>query len=233
MTVRPATVSDLDWMVSVLSERRGSLVDFARVVWRPAPDASERHREFLEHLLREGSATAYRTDTSLLVAPRRGDGWLIDDLHVSEGHWENDGRDMWNALASESSGDAVRFVCPTYEANRRSFAHRVGLDLAESWWLMELETSGGEPGAKVALPGGEGITVAAPPVYGPPGPMLFIPALSDPRAAVYASPQSARQHGCAGVVVNQTARDTQLAEILSQSGFRRHCDYFTGILATI
>jgi len=99
---------------------------------------------------------------------------------------------------------------------------------------MELpSTSGGEAGVRVQLPGAEAITVAAPPVYDPRGPILFLPALSDSRAALSAAVVRAPQLGCPAIVVNQVAGDDALAEALSETGFRRHCDYYTGAINSI
>lgn len=227
--------ADVNWVVRALVRRREPLVEFAPVYWRPAPDASARHRAFMEYLLSEGGAKAYRTDHSVLVAVPRGDGWLVDDVYVPGSDWAaGDGGELWNVLDRETHEADVRFVCPTYEKDRAEFARSAGLTIAESWWLMELPSaSGGASGIQVQLPGAEAITVAAPPVYDPHGPILFLPVLDDPLTALPAAVESAPHLGCPAIVVNQVAGDDALAEALSESGFRRHCDFYTGTINPI
>lgn len=226
---------DLDWAVQVLRKRREPLVELAPVFWRPAADASAQHRAFIEHLVSEGGAKAFRTDTAILVAAPRGEGWLVDDLYVPGSDWAHgDGRTLWNDLDAEARGSPVRMVCPTYEGDRAAFARAAGLSIAESWWLLELSgAAGGEAGIRVDLPGSEAITVAAPPVYDPQGPILFVPSVSDPSTALPAAVDRAPRLGCAAIVVNQVAGDDALAQALSRAGFRQHCDYFTGAINPI
>ncbi len=232
MAALPASLADLEWIISRLAQRRALLTPLAPIFWRPASDASERHRAFIEHLLTAGGGLAYRTADSVLVASPRGDGWLVDDLHVRDGRWTPDGIELWNALAADRGGQDVRFVCPTYERDRAAFASSIGLTVAETWWLIELGTGGGEARLDVALPGARAITVGAPPVYAPPGPMLFLPSPENAATAVPAALDQAPELGCAGVVVNQVASDQELVETLRAAGLRPHCDYFTGTIKT-
>lgn len=220
------TLDDLDWMVDVLRGRRRALVPHAPVFWRPARDADTRHRAYLRHLLADGGARAWRTPTSVLVAAPRGEGWLVDDLVLGD---PCDGPLLWNAFADASGGEDVRFVAPTYEPARTQLAVNAGLALAESWWLLELDSGGGEAGAHVELPGVRAVTVAAPPVYAPPGPMLLLPAVTD-AAAVSAAVDTAPAIGCAGVVVNQRSGDDELTDALDEAELRRHCDFFEGVV---
>ncbi|RYB91439.1 hypothetical protein EUA06_08930 [Nocardioides glacieisoli] len=228
MAATAVTPDDLDWLVAVLRRRREALVPHAPVFWRPAPDADARHRAYLHHLLTEGGARAWRTSTSALVAARRGGGWLVDDVHV-EG--ASDAVDLWNAFASSCGGDDVRFVAPAYERERAARAVAAGLSVAETWWLLELASGGGEPGASVELAGADAVTVAAPPVYAPPGPMLFVSAVTD-GVALAAAVGQAPALGCAGVVVNQKVGDA-FGPALAGLGFRRHCDFFEGVIRPV
>jgi hypothetical protein len=109
--------------------------------------------------------------------------------------------------------------------------------VVESWWLRELPgAGGGQAGQRVALPGAEAMTVAAPPVYAPPGPILFLPAPDHPDQAVSvvdtvrAAIELAPALGCAGIVVNQVSRHRTLADLLPESEFRRPCDYYEGAI---
>lgn len=229
--VRTLTVDDLDWVVALLGRRREALVPHGPIFWRPAPDAATRHLAFFEHLLIEAGARGYRTEASVLVAARLGDGWLVDDAHVPGEDWSGDGAALWEALSDDCGGAPVRFVCPTYERARADFARSMGLVVSESWWLMELPGSGGgRAGDEVDLPGAVGVTVAAPPVYSPPGPVLYLHAPEDAARALPAAIEEAPGRGCAAIVVNQHAGDARLQAQLEQAGFRRHCDYFTGSL---
>ena len=225
MPVSLLTRRDLDWAVAVLGERRRTLVPYAPLFWRPSPGAAAVHRRFLERLLTDG-ARGYRTRDSVLIAVPRDDGWLVDDAYLL-----GDGPDLWNAFDADAHGAAVRFVCPCVETGRGEFASAAGLSVAESWWLLELPGSrGGEAGTRIPLPGAAAVTVGAPPVYAPPGPILYLPAPTDAEAALPAAAVGARELGCAAVVVNQVAGEDLLTEALATNGFRRHCDYYTGVV---
>lgn len=121
-------------------------------------------------------------------------------------------------------------MCPTYETARVDFASDVGLELAETWWLVELASGGGEAGVSVTLHGAEAVTVAAPPVYAPPGPMLLVPSCADAATAVPAAVERAPGLGCAGVVVNQAVSEQSMVDVLRAAGLRPHCHFFTGTL---
>lgn len=163
MNATRAHLTDLDWIVAALAERRAPLVELAPVFWHPAPDAALHHR----------------ANVTVRTSP--------------------DGSDS----RTPSRGG-----------------------------LLELDGSGGgEPGLEVALPGAEAITVGAPPVYAPPGPILFLPAPTDATKALPAAISRAPALGCAAIVVNQGADDTDLGAALAAAGFRRHCDYFEGRVA--
>lgn len=235
MSPRTATTADLDWLVAALAARRGPLVEHAPVFWRPAPDADTKHRDFLEFLLTDGGAKAYRTDASVLIAAPRGDTWVVDDMSVPTGDWAaGDGRDLWNLLATETDGAAVRFVSSAYESDSAVFAQAVGLSVGEPWWLLELATSGGEAGVEVDLQGATAVTVGSPPVYAPPGPMLFLPeSSSEPAVDIPAAVTKAETLGCAGVAVNVAHGDDGARAALTESGFRRHCDFYIGALKTL
>ncbi|MFC5177040.1 hypothetical protein [Nocardioides taihuensis] len=231
-TARPLVDDDLDWVVAALGRRRAALVPHAPVFWRPAPDAAARHREHLTHLLGDGGALGWRTDDAVLVAARLGDGWLVDDAAAPDDRWDDEGALLWEAFSGECRGSSVRFVCPTYETGRAAFARGVGLAVSESWWLRELDgPGGGGPGVRVALPGAAARTVAAPPVYAPPGPVLFLPGPVGDGRAVSAALGEAPGLGCSAVVVNQPAGGPGLLDVLRRAGFRRHCDYLTGTVA--
>jgi hypothetical protein len=223
--------SDLDWAVGVLGKRRASLVAFAPVFWRPARDAPERHRDYLRQILTEGGARAFRTADSLLVAVPGAADWLVDDLYVPESGWGSSAQDLWNGLDAVAHDRPVRFVCPAYERDRVGFARAAGLTVSESWWLRELPGSaGGDAGVELDLAGTRAFTVAAPPVYDPGGPVLFIPALSASGRELPMSEEAARRHGCSAIVVAGQAGDTSHSQLLNAAGLRRHCEYYGGAI---
>ena len=229
-------VADINWGVELLKRRRDPLIKLAPVFWRPAADASSIHRQFIEFLLTDGGAHGFRTDEAVLIAAPRGDGWLVDDMYVPGSAWgSTDGGALWNALDSVAHGTPVQFVCPVYENDRADFAEAAGLTIAESWWLLELPNgpSGGEAGVRIDLAGTKALTVAAPPVYDPGGPVLYIPVLGDAPAGLPAALESARDLGCPAIVVNQVAGDASPAQALNEAGFQRHCDYYTGIISPL
>lgn len=229
MTVQLAGQDEVDWIVRAFSIRRSRLTPHAPVFWKPAPDSFEKHGQFLTALLTNGQGVAYRTKTGVLVASRGARGLVVDDFHVNDDQWGTDGISLWSALRADHNGDAVRLVSPTYEPERSAFAIRVGLQLAESWWLLELpDSGGGEAGVRVSLPGGDAVAVEAPPVYSPPGPILFWP--SDGAVDPGSLSQEAVRLGCAGVVVNRKPGPERDADNLSAFGFRRHSDFFHGVL---
>ncbi len=235
MAATRASLDDLDWMLDLLERRRAPLVTMAPVFWKPAADAAAAHRVFVEYQIAHGGARAYRTANAVLKAAPQGEGWLVDNAYVTDERWAEttDGRDLWNAFAADCAGSQVRFVAPTYERARCQFALNVGLTVQESWWLKELSSGGGQAGLTVELPGAAAVTLAAPPVYAPPGPVLFLPNPSDAALAVPAALAKAEELGCAAVVVNQPATNVKLAEDLHDAGLRRHCDFFTGVVAAV
>lgn len=75
-------------------------------------------------------------------------------------------------------------------------------------------------------------TVGAPPVYAPPGPILFLPEVADPCQAITAAVEEAARRGCAGGVVDHHPGDDALEAALigafehretSRSSWYRRC----------
>lgn len=183
----------------------------------------------------DGAAKAYRTGASVLIATRRGDGWLVDDASIPGESWASgDGRELWDAFAADWHGDEVRLVCPTYERARAEFAQAAALTIGESWWLMEVpDSGGGEAGTQVTVPGADAVTAGAPPVYAPPGPILFLRSVTDDDLALPAAISTVADLGCAAIVVNHTVDNDDLATSLAAAGFRQHCDSYTGAVRAI
>jgi hypothetical protein len=134
MHARAAVVDDSAWIAAALNRRREPLVQHAPVFWRSAPDAVSRHRAFLDQLLRDSGAMAYRTDDSVLVAARRADGWLVDDFFVDQESWTRDGRDLWNAFWPRLSGRPRAVRVSGLRARPRSLRPAGETDITASWW---------------------------------------------------------------------------------------------------
>jgi hypothetical protein len=230
--VRQLTLEDLDWAVAVLARRRAALVPYAPVYWRPASGAADLHRTHLRHVIAEAGGLGFRTDDALLVAVPGRRGWTIDDAAVPDGGWDSVGRRLWAAFASQVEGDAVRFVCPVPETDRLHFAVRLGLEVVESWWHLEIPLTAGRAAARdPKVSGATAVRVQAPPVYDPGGEIQFLRQVSDPARALASAQHNAAAQGNPLVVVSQMVGDAALVEALEASGFRRHCDFVQGRLA--
>jgi hypothetical protein len=220
---------DVSWLVARLGERRAALVPHGPVLWRPAADAGERHREFLDHLIRSGEAVGYRSDTDVILAQRTRHGWLVDDAAVREDAWTSDGWTIWAALVGALPEPPRRFVCPVHEVERRRFAQSRGYALVTSWWHRDVAVAHrrttSRPEREPSVPGAAARRVPAPPVYDPGGPVLFLAEVHDASAALAAAVTEGAALGAPVVVVDQPATDTPLGEALEAAGFVRHCDF--------
>ncbi len=229
---RRLTVADVGGVVGVLGERRAALVAYARLFWRPAVNAAQAHRKFLTHLLGDGGGIGFASDSALLIAAPGRDGWVVDDAAVPEGDWGLTGRALWDALVGHDPGANVRFVCPVPEPDRAAFAESAGLKLTESWWHIEVPLAR-QPGPRrdPQVPDATALTVPAPLIYDPGGPILFLPDVADPSTALPAASVEAELLACPVVVVAAPAGDSALDRALTARGYRRHCDFYTGTLA--
>lgn len=229
---RELTAGDLDWVVQRLAVRRAGLVPFAPVYWRPARDAEQVHRRFLESVL-AGDGVGFRTaDAVMIAAPDRAGGWTVDDAAVGDGEWATCGQRLWDAVRAAIGGGRVRFVCPTPEVERRRFAEAQGLWLQTSWWQSTLDPA--RPAREADRPDVEGATatlVPAPPIYDPGGPILFVTDVRAPAAALDSAREEAARLGAPVTVVDQPATDDRLDLALLDAGFYRHCDFHTGTVA--
>ena len=183
----------------------------------------------------EGGAKAFRTDTAVLVAAPRGDGWLVDDLFVPGSAWANgDGRTLWNALDGEAHGSQVRLVCPTTKATgQRSRGQRGCPSPSRGGSSSCRAPQAARPAFASTWPGPKPSRLPPRRSTTPPGPILFLPSVSDASRPFVAAVDRAPRLGCAAIVVNQVAGDDALARALSRAGFRQHCDYFTGAIDSI
>ncbi|ASR35613.1 hypothetical protein BAY61_12085 [Prauserella marina] len=224
--VRELTTADLGWAVETLRRYRDLLVPGAPLLWRPAADADEQHHAFLTRVIGEDGGRGFRTAHALLIASASPRGWIVDDAAVPAGEWPTTGRALWSALAATAAGDAVRFVCPVPDTERRRFADGLGLTLATSWWHKEIPGGTEHDEHTPHVDGATARLVPAPPIYAPGGPVLFLTSVTEPATAL-ASADTA-ECGAALVVVDQPFADTSSSMVLTEAGFRRHCDFLEG-----
>jgi hypothetical protein len=222
-TPRRLGPADLDWVVDVTRRRRESLVPHAPRFWRPATDATERHRAFLGHLIDEPDAFTVRTDPGYVIAQRRGSVWLVDDAVVTEaGDWLTDGAQLLRHT-QEHCG-ALRLVVPVFETRRMEAASRVGLTPLEHWWHRDLPDVVATVEAEhsedptIRVEGAAGRLVPAPPVYDPGGPVLLVAAVESASALSRIETEASRR-GAPVSVVSQVPSDVRLAALLTAAGY--------------
>lgn len=218
--VRPLTPDDLDWAAGLAAVRREALEPHAPRFWRPASDATARHRPFLAHLVADPTTVAARTDHGFVVALDRGDYLLVDDLVVEpELHWPDEGAAL---LAHVAALGRVRLVAGAPESARLDAALALGLEPADVWWHRDLEPRTGldvvSEDKRVAVAGAEGRLVPAPPVHDPGGPVLLVSAVTD-EASLRLLEQSAARRGARVAVVTQEPGDQARADLLTQAGY--------------
>jgi hypothetical protein len=232
VTVRELRTADLDWVVERLATRRAGLVPFAPVYWRPARDADQVHRRFLESVLGRG-VVGFRTDDSVMIAaPGRGGSWTVDDASVGGDQWAGDGQLLWNAVCAAIGGGQVRLVCPAPEPERRRFAEEQGLRLRTSWWHATVGAAGrARSDGRPDVDGATATLVPAPPIYDPGGPILFLTDVRDASRALASAREEAARLGAPVVVVDQPATDHALDAVLTGTEFYCHCGFFTGTIA--
>jgi hypothetical protein len=218
--VRRLAQDDLDWAVELTRERRERLAPHAPRFWRPAADATERHRAFLAHLIDDAATLCLRSEHGYLVALNPGDYLLVDDMVVEPAeHWADEGVAMLRQVAALSP---VRFVVPAFESERLDAALDLGLEPAEIWWHRDLEPGTGlnvvSEDPRLSVAGVEARLVPAPPVYDPGGPILLATSV-DSVDALRGAEQSAARRGATVSVVTQQPADQPLAEVLTAAGY--------------
>ncbi|WP_139979340.1 hypothetical protein [Nocardioides litoris] len=228
--VRRLEPADLDWLVERARARRERLAAHAPRLWRPAADATERHRAFLGRLLADPATTARRTDRgyALGLAGSGGARTVVDDMDVDEDAWATEGVALLRSFAGP-----VRLVAPTHELARRAAAEAVGLAPVESWWhrdlpLVQVRGEGGR--VQLSAAGATGRLVPAPPVHDPGGSVLLVTGAPD-AASLDALEAEAAERGATVSVVVQRVGDLSLELLLTTSGHVRTTDFLEGVPA--
>lgn len=138
LTIRPATVDDLDVIVSLTRAKRQQLARWAPVYFNPAPEADELHPAFLDFMIKSADHTtqALVSDGGAVVgffAEHSLDGesriW-VDDLCVAE--------EAWWPSAIRAIDDAVAspwVTCVSTQDNSQADALTgCGLSTVSSYW---------------------------------------------------------------------------------------------------
>lgn len=216
--VRPLTQDDLEWAVELTRSRRERLAEHAPRFWRAAPDATDRHRAFLAHLIDDPATVSVRTEHGYLLAMDPGAYRLVDDMALdADEHWAIDGLALLRAVPAP-----LRLVVPAPEGARLDAALDLGLEPAEIWWHRDLEPGTGldvvleDP--RVEVEGAEGHLVPAPPVYDPGGSVLLVTSV-DSEPALRRVEQSAARRGAKVSVVTQQPSDLSLSSLLNAAGY--------------
>lgn len=182
------TADDAAWAAGLMERRRAVYADYSPVFWRPRPGVTGLHARFLGRQIGSPGFVALRTGHGFLIGQRRGQEGSIDDFAVDEtATWNGDGTALLRAAWQrwESDGvEAVRVVTAHADQDKCTMLATLGLELAEQWWVRELEPAPAPPGhlasaGKVSGTGFAGRLVAAPPVYDPGGPVLDVSDLAD------------------------------------------------------
>jgi hypothetical protein len=222
---RPLTLADLAWVLDTGGERRKRLAGFAPRFWRPAPEARDRHQEFLSHQIQDPNVVALRTDHGFVFAARSGEMLVIDDMALDDDHlWPEDGTILLRSVFEHGN---LRFVCPVPELARTRTALDLGMTLGEAWWHRDLPavvsaTAVVDPSVRVD--GAAGRLVEAPPIYAPGGPVLLVFEV-DSGASLAAIEGAAAAEGAVVSVVSRSPG--QPVDLLISRGYKHTTDFFT------
>lgn len=227
--VRPLTDADLDWVVETARARREQLAVHAPRFWRPASDATARHRAFLAHLVADPATVAVRTDHGFVLAVGDATRRVVDDLVVAEGAWLDEGAALLQHVLAQTA--TVRVVVPDHEERRRTTVESLGLTAREVWWhrdlpLVQVRGDGGK--VQLSTAGASGRLVPAPPVYNPGGSVLLVTEVATAEALA-ALEDEAAERGATVSVVTQRPDDLMRELLLVDAGHARTTTFFETI----
>ena len=225
--VRALDPTDLDWVVEITRARREALTPHAPRFWRPAVDATERHRDFLAHLIEDPDSLGVRTDHGYLLAVDRGDHLLVDDFVVApDEHWPTEGIALLQHARRRRPG-RLRVVVPAVEQARLEAVQAVGLTRVETWWHRDLDGADPAPSgegpddeaAAVEVDGARGVLTPPPPVYDPGGPVLLVTDLESIDALARIEEVAAARGARVSVVSTARSADRDVATLLQCAGY--------------
>lgn len=225
---RPLTADDLDWVVELAAARREARAPHAPRFWRPAADATARHRVFFAQLVDDPATLTLRTDHGYLLAIGDDTRRVVDDMVVAADAWADEGAALLRAVLDATA--TVRFVAPVCEPERRETAQSLGLRAVETWWHRDLplvQVRGEGERVELSTVGARGRLVPAPPVYNPGGPVLLV-ADVETAAALAAIEAEAAERGATVAVVPQRPDDLMRELLLVEAGYLRTTDFLEG-----
>ncbi len=161
MTIRPATLDDLDFIVVLADENRRRCEQHAPVFHRPAADAPEVHRPWLAALIenddvvvilsqeQDGTHDGFIVATLVPSPPVYDPGgatWSIDDFVVADSmQWGSVGRNLlWAAQAWGRARGAAQsvVVCGAHDEPKRQMRADSGLHVVSEWFTAPLQQWG-------------------------------------------------------------------------------------------
>jgi hypothetical protein len=224
--VRPLSADDLEWVVESARTRREQLAVHAPRFWRPASDATARHRAFLTHLVADPATLTMRTDHGFVVAVGDASRRVVDDLVVADEAWPDEGAALLRHVLAATA--TVRVVVPVHEERRRTTVASLGLVPTETWWhrdlpLVQVRGDGGR--VELTTVGASGRLVPAPPVYNPGGSILLVTEVASAEALAALEGEAA-ERGATVAVVTQRAEDLMRELITVESGYVRTTTFF-------
>ena len=225
--VRALDPTDLGWVVEITRTRREALTPHAPRFWRPSVDATERHRDYLGHLIEDPDVVGVRTEHGYLLATNLGDHVLVDDFVVTpDEHWPAEGVALLEHVRGESG--RLRVVVPAVERARLEAVQAVGLSPVETWWHRDLDgadpwpsdaDSDDDAAADVEVDGARGRLRPAPPVYDPGGPVLLVTELESIDALARIEEAAAARGARVAVVTTLRSADRDVATLLQCAGY--------------
>jgi hypothetical protein len=144
------TADDAAWAAGLMERRRQVYAGYSPVFWRPRPGVTGLHARFLSRQIASPGYVALRTGHGFLIGQRRGQEGFVDDFAVDEtAGWDGDGAALLAAAWRRWEPDgveAVRVVTAHADHDKRAMLGALSLQLAEQWWVRELEPAPVPPG---------------------------------------------------------------------------------------
>ena len=231
MVVTPVIGDDLDWVVKILRGRREALVPHAPVFWRPALDADSPpphvprpppHRGWSEGVAYD-VVGARRRPSSRRLARRQ---------HADRGLEPRRGQPSGTPSRPAAAATRCSCVVPAYETARARHAAAAGLTVIESWWLLDPflgRRRGRSPGAPAAARPSPWLLRRSMPH---PVRCCSFPGVTDTMRC--RTPSTRRVRSVALVSWSTSAGgDDAIVPALTDRGFRRHCDFFEGVVRPV
>ena len=160
MTVREASPDDLELMVALADAARSRYAEWSPTFHRPAADAVERHRPWLERLVADaevgswvsagdGDAAGFLIATLVPAPPVYDPGGLtclVDDFVVDSDAWTTTGRALLDRTlewATAHRAAQVVVVCGAQDTAKRHLLVEHGLGVVTEWFTAPLSGSSG------------------------------------------------------------------------------------------